>query len=307
MPQISLNPARKPANPRDEAEHLAQLLPPLLIAAEAAASSVALGVHGRRKSGMGDNFWQFRRYRAEDPASAVDWRQSARTQHTFVREREWDAAETVRFWRDASAGMDFRSDPNWPTKKERAAVLTLSLASLLLRGGERVGLHADATPPSTGRMTLHLMAMRLIETGTDAPALPPADMQSARTTHSTLVWLSDFLEPLDQLEARMHALASANVSGFLVMVNDPSEEDFPFAGRVRFEAPGRDNSSRIFGRAETMREDYRARFEAHVESLGLAARRLGWSLTRHRTDRSPQTALIALYSALGGARASRGF
>src|SRR5258706_14680868 len=93
--------------PREEAESLAAALPPLLVEAERLASSIWLGVHGRRKAGMGETFWQFRRYRVEDPATAIDWRQSAKSQHLFVRERGWEAAETVWFWRDASVGMRY--------------------------------------------------------------------------------------------------------------------------------------------------------------------------------------------------------
>jgi uncharacterized protein (DUF58 family) len=290
--------------PRDEAEAIAYMLPPLLVAAEAAASSVALGVHGRRKAGMGETFWQFRRYRSEDPASAIDWRQSARSQHMFVREREWEVAETVRVWRDASIGMQFSSSRDIPTKLERATVLTLATASLLLRGGERVGLHGDGAPASTGRVTLFRMAQAFGENGANAPALPP---ETVTERHNSLLWVSDFLAPLEAIEARMSALAASGVRGFLVMVNDPAEEDFPYDGRVKFEAPDGKSETRIFGRAESVAQDYRQRFQAHVGALGVAARRLNWSLTRHRTDHPPQTALIALYMALGGARAARGF
>src|SRR6266852_4640080 len=113
--------------PREEAERLGAALPPLLVEAERLTSGVWLGVHGRRKAGMGETFWQFRRYRHEDPSSAIDWRQSAKSQHVFVREREWEAAETVWFWRDASLGMRYSSSPNVVEKWERATVLVLAL------------------------------------------------------------------------------------------------------------------------------------------------------------------------------------
>lgn len=297
------------SRPREEAERLAQLLPPLLIAAEAVASSVALGVHGRRKAGMGETFWQFRHYRAEDPASAIDWRQSGKSQHLYVREREWEAAEAVRFWRDGAPGMEYASFRELPTKRERATVLALALATLLVRGGERIGLYGDPTPASTGRITLHRLALALSDEAAGAQGLPPPE--SAPGRHMTLIWLSDFLQPVHEIEARMRALAGAGIKGFLVQINDPAEEDFPFAGRLRFEAPpGIETSglaARVFGRAETVRADYRAQFAAHVDSLGQAARKLDWSMTRHRTDHPSQTALIALYTALGGMRASRGF
>jgi uncharacterized protein (DUF58 family) len=256
---------------------------------------------------MGETFWQFRRYQAEDASTAIDWRQSAKSQHLFVREREWEAAESVWLWRDGSVGMNFSSSPSLPTKQERASVLALALGSLLVRGGERVALLGGDFPPTTGRVALRRIAHCLSDEKRDTSNLPPANVASR---NSAIVWFSDFLAPFDEIEARMRALAHAGAHGFLVQVIDPAEEDFPFIGRVKFEAAKGTNYSDdevTLGRAESVRAQYRARFMAHVETLGELARRLGWSFTRHRTDRSPQTALIALYAALGGERARRGF
>ena len=82
-----------------EADGLSAGLPPLMVQADHLAASVSLGVHGRRRAGMGESFWQFRRYASPDSSSAIDWRQSAKSQHIFVREREWEAAQTIWFWR----------------------------------------------------------------------------------------------------------------------------------------------------------------------------------------------------------------
>src|SRR5262249_41411519 len=114
---------------REQAERLSAALPPLLVAAERLASAVSLGLHGARKYGMGESFWQFRRYQSEDPTTAIDWRQSAKSQNLYVREREWEAAEAVWFWRDGSPGMRFKSDFSDISKIDRATVLALAMAS----------------------------------------------------------------------------------------------------------------------------------------------------------------------------------
>ncbi len=288
---------------REEAERLAGALPPLLVAAETLAAATALGVHGRRKAGMGETFWQFRRYQAEDPSTAIDWRQSAKSQHLFVREREWEAAESVWFWRDGGASMQFASSQTTPTKLERATVLALALASLLVRAGERIALVGDSNPPRGGRVALTRLAHAFADAAPAAASLPP---RVELRRNAALVWFSDFLEPLNTIEQRMRLFAKAGVKGFLVQVNDPAEEDFPFTGRIRFQSPLLPDAP-IVGRAEGVRASYRARFAAHAEAVGQLARRLGWSFLRHRTDRPPQTALIALYGAIGGVRARRGF
>ena len=104
------------------------------------------GVHGRRRAGPGETFWQFRPFVSGEPANRIDWRRSARDAHAFVREREWEAAQTLWLWFDRSPSMDFRSDLAQSRKLDRAAVLTLALADLAVRGGERVGLLGLSRP-----------------------------------------------------------------------------------------------------------------------------------------------------------------
>lgn len=284
---------------RDEAERISSALPPLLVAAERLAQTVQLGVHGRRKSGMGETFWQFRRYRAEDPSTAIDWRQSAKSQHLFVREREWEAAEAIWFWRDGSSGMRFSSDEKRQSKIDRATLLTLAVASLLMRGGERIALLGEGRAPSGGRATLNRIAYALCSEANPVSALPPT---AQITRNGQLVWASDFLSPLDELENAMRRFSQSGVHGHLLHIVDPAEDDFPFSGRTRFEAPG-GRDSETLGRAESARTEYRARFRAHAESVSALGRHLGWSYLAHRTDNRPELALIALYATLAGPRA----
>jgi uncharacterized protein (DUF58 family) len=278
-----------------EAEALGASLPPLLLDAERLAAAVSLGIHGRRKAGMGESFWQFRRYRPEDSSTAIDWRQSAKSQNLFVREREWEAAQSVWFWCDASAGMQFASGK--VTKAERARLLGLALASLLVRGGERVALYGEGQAPANSRAALRRIGHTLLEGPQSEAALPP---DAVIAKNAQFVWFSDFLSPLNELEATLRRLAHAAVTGQLVHIIDPAEEDFPFSGRMRFE-DAKGALSETIGRAETVAGAYRARFKAHAEAVGALARRLGWSYIAHRTDKPPQTALIALYADMSGA------
>ncbi len=278
-----------------EADILAGGLPPLLVAAERLAAAASLGVHGRRKAGIGEDFWQFRRYRTEDASTTIDWRQSAKSQHLFVREREWESAQSVLLWRDGSPGMRFSS--GMVSKLERANLLAMALAALLVRGGERVALFGEPEPPSNSRLVLKRMAHRL-ELPPDDAALPP---DSVIVHNSHFVWFGDFLSPLEDIEHVMQRLTMGAVHGHLVRIIDPAEEDFPYSGRTRFEnATGKEHE--ILGRAESVAAAYRARFKAHGEALASMASRFDWNIISHRTDRAPQTALIALYAQLSGGR-----
>jgi len=283
---------------QEEAERLAGTLPPLLVTAERLAASVSLGVHGRRKAGMGESFWQFRRYTSEDPAAAIDWRQSAKSQHLFVREREWEAAEAVWFWRDGSSSMRFQSQWASTSKIDRASVLALALAALLVRGGERIALLGDNHAPTTGRVPLRRIAHALTEDGS-AAALPP---DAPIGKNSQFVWLSDFLSPLGEIESVLRRLSRHGVSGHLVHIADPAEEDFPYLGRTRFETVSGEQSD-VFGRAESVQSAYRTRFRAHAGAVAALAKRLNWTHLMHRTDKRPETALVSLYMNIGGDKA----
>src|ERR1700744_3975415 len=89
------------------------------------APPLPLAGPARRKAGIGENFWQFRRYGSADSVGRIDWRQSAKSQHLFVREREWEAAEAVWLWRDGSPGMRFKSEFSETTKIDSASLLAL--------------------------------------------------------------------------------------------------------------------------------------------------------------------------------------
>jgi uncharacterized protein (DUF58 family) len=276
------------------AEELASRLPPLLVEAERVAQSVAQGVHGRRRSGTGDAFWQYRRAQPGDEAGSIDWRRSARSDHLYVRETEWAASQTVWLWLDSSPSMHWRSDSALPPKHDRARLLILALACLLLKGGERVAPLAGGTPPMWGNGALLRLATALYHAG-DVPPAPPEHLPR----HATIVLAGDFLAPLSDTHARIETLARHGATGHLLQVLDPAEEDLPFAGRLRFQ--GLEGEGQVeTGRAEDLRAPYQERLTAHRDGLAAMARARGWSFATHRTDRAPAPCLLALAQKVGG-------
>src|SRR5438105_5587626 len=106
---------------------LAATMPRLILEARRVAATVIHGLHGRRRAGPGENFWQYRRFVSGEPASRVDWRRSARDEHLYVREREWEAAHTVWIWPDRSPSMMFASPRIPDTKLDRTLVIGFAL------------------------------------------------------------------------------------------------------------------------------------------------------------------------------------
>jgi uncharacterized protein (DUF58 family) len=280
------------------AEALGARLPPLLIAADRVASTVAQGVHGRRRVGQGDSFWQFRRFVSGDPLARIDWRQSAKSGRGapdgwFIRETEWEAAQTVCLWRDASASMRWRSRQVPVEKRDRANLLLLSLASLLLRGGERVMMMQQGARSIASRTGLDRLAAEL-DTANDDTGLPP-DVRLPR--YGTVVLFSDFLSPLDEIRALIGRFASVPVTGYLLQILDPAETALPYQGRVRFRGLEHDGDA-LIPRVESVRDAYTERLRAQQDGLASISVTAGFGFGVHRTDHPPEMALLTLYQAL---------
>lgn len=283
-----------PTDLHRRAEDLAAPLPPLLVAAERVAATVFSGVHGRRRVGPGDTFWQFRRYHPGDSPRRVDWRRSARSESVFVRETEWAAAQSLWLWRDGSASMDWRSHPTLPTKRERADLLAAALACLLVKGGERVALLGRERPPSSDRFTLRHLARDLEDASAGPEGAPPA---APLPSHARVVLIGDFLDPLERLEPAVSALSGRGVRGHVLQVLDPAEETLPYAGRVRFQGV-EDEGDLLTGRAQDLQEAYRTALTRHRLGLESLAARRGWTISVHHTGHPAETALLTLYMAL---------
>ncbi len=306
---IEPRPARgrdKPQGPvglRRDAEKVAGALPPLLAEAERLAASVAMGFHGRRRAGHGENFWQYRQAMPGDPRSAVDWRRSGKSDQQFIREMEWEAAQSVYFWVDDALSMDYRDAEHARarTKNERASLLALALSVLLIRAGERVALTGtDAAQPRAGRAQLNRMALALgteREGGDVRPdyGAPPPDRMARG---SRAVFFSDFLGDLDAFAPAFAHAADQGVRGCLVQVLDETEESFPFDGRMIFQSMGRSTEFET-QRARALHEAYVARLAERRARLVEIARHLGWRTCFHDTTAPPRKALLWLYMAIG--------
>jgi len=280
---------------RRNAELQAAHFLPLLAEARHLATSVVLGTHGRRQAGQGEEFWQFRSAVAGDSLRSIDWRRSARGDAHYIRQREWQAAQSVFFWIDAGRSMDFSGDPAHTTKGERAALLALTMSILLLRGGERVGLLEDVDPPRSGQTQIERIVAQLAARTPQADYDPP--LERALPKGSRAVFLSDFLGDWVKTREALSKAADQGVTGALVQILDDTEEQFPFDGRTRFHSVTGALSFETL-RARGVREAYLDRLAARKEALRAMCAETGWQyLCTHNSQPAMQT-LIWLYSIL---------
>ncbi|MDI3470805.1 MAG: putative membrane protein [Pseudolabrys sp.] len=272
---------------------LAARMPRLILEARRVASTVIHGLHGRRRAGPGENFWQYRRFMSGEPAQSIDWRRSARDDHLYVREREWEASHTIWIWPDRSPSMDFAGLSEW-TKLDRALVVSFALAEVLVQGGERVGI-PELLRPSANRNIIEKMAESIVHDAGERSSLPP---NFSPAPFSEIVLLSDFWSPIAEFRRILGQLAANGARGHVVQMVDPAEETFPYSGRVEFIEP-EGLGSATAGRAETWRSDYQSLLAAHRAALRAECEQFGWTFTIHRTDRGPTELLFALHGRMG--------
>ncbi|MBD3786127.1 MAG: DUF58 domain-containing protein [Sphingomonadales bacterium] len=263
-----------------------------------------MGGHGRRRAGPGEEFWQYRPAHSGDEARLVDWRRSARSDAQFVRDREWQLAQSLHLWVDDAASMRFSGAPDGrrvrPSKGARARLLALALAVLSIRAGERVGLTGPLAPPRPGRAQLLTLAQMLEADGAGADYGTP--QVAGVAAHARALFLSDFFGDLDAVEGAIAALADRGVTGVLLQVLDPAEEEFPFDGRTIFESMtgALRHETREAG---DLRARYLARLAERRDRLARIARAAGWQFSTHHTGDPAQAALLWLWAAFDrGAR-----
>lgn len=283
-----------------KSQKLAARMPRLILEARRVASTVIHGLHGRRRAGPGENFWQYRHFIFGEPAQNVDWRRSARDDHLYVREREWEASHTIWLWADRSPSMEFSSNlADW-TKLDRALVVSFALAEVLVQGGERVGI-PELMRPTANRNIIEKMAETIIHDTTERPSLPP---NFSPTPFSEVLLLSDLWSPIAEVRRTIGQLAANGTRGHMVQVVDPAEESFPFFGRIEFTEP-EGLGTVTAGRAEAWRSDYQNLVANHRAALRAECEQFGWSFTVHRTDRGPTELLFAIHARMGaGAQAA---
>jgi len=276
-----------------ESRTLAASLPRLVLEARRIAANVIHGLHGRRRAGAGESFWQYRRFVSGEPSQNVDWRRSARDDHLYVREQEWEAAHTVWLWPDRSPSMAFASRQSRDSKLERGLIVTFALAELLVAGGERVGIPGLMNPTSSSSV-IDKMAQAMLHDDADRLSLPPSFVPSAL---AEIVVLSDFWSLISEIRSMLAGLSASGAHGTLVQIVDPAEETFPYSGRIEFVEP-EIGSAITAGRAERWASDYVARVALHRDEIRSETNKLDWLFSTHTTSRSAAELLLFLHAGM---------
>ena len=217
---------------RFQAEKLASITPNLSIKANKLANTVWEGIHNRNKAGIGENFWQFKKYEYGDPIHLIDWKKSAKSENIFIQEQELSTIQNINIWRDTSNSMKYSSNKNIDTKINIADLITLTLSIILIKNGERVRLNSLNSMNFNGEEAIKIITNEI-------KSKIPNKFQSNPNIEeikngSTCIFISDFLYNTEITDQTIKNLSSRNISGLLIHITDPAEKNFPYSGRINF-------------------------------------------------------------------------
>ncbi|MBX4335113.1 DUF58 domain-containing protein [Bartonella raoultii] len=269
-------------------------MPAFLLQARLIANTLITGWHGQRKRGNGENFWQFRPYTEGESITRIDWRRSARDEHTYLREREWEMTQTIWFWPDQSASMHYCSRFSKVSKGNHAIILTLALATLLARSGEQIAI-PSLMPPTMASNIIERIALALENHRNENP-FPDF---STITRFSHVIIMSDFLDHPEKIIQHLTVLSTKQVTVHLIEVADPAEENFPYKGHTEFFDP-ETKEKHIFKKAESLRKDYCKLYKARRQELINFCARQRWTYQVSTTDQPLTQTIFHLVHQMGG-------
>ena len=273
---------------RLKAEELSNQIPSLYIKADRIANTIWEGMHNRNKDGVGDNFWQFRKYEYGDPAHLIDWKKTAKSNETFIQEKELQTLQNFVIWRDTSKSMNFRSTEKIDTKLYRANLFTLALTIILSKSGENIILNGLKSKILKGSNAVNFISNQINEKIIDSYKSSPNTNEIKN--NSDVILIGDFLNNINETVKTVKELSNRGINGIIIQILDPAERFFSYKGRINFNGlEGEQNI--LIGKAESVRNDYKKAIKIHIDKLEELTTSYSW---KYFLDTSDQEASISL-------------
>ena len=280
---------------RLKAEELSSQISSLYIKADRIANTIWEGFHNRNKDGVGDNFWQFRKYEYGDPAHLIDWKKTAKSNETFIQEKELQTLQNFFIWRDTSESMNYSSLDKINTKLYRANLLTLALTIILSKSGENIALNGINSKLFKGKEAISFVSNQITEkVKGNYKSIP--NLNDIKN-NSYVILIGDFLNSIKDTEKIIKGLSNRGINGIIIHILDPAEITFPFKGRINFNGL-EDEKGILIGKAESIRNDYKKTIKRHIEKLTKLTNSYSWKYFLDISDIEPIITLNKIYNLL---------
>jgi uncharacterized protein (DUF58 family) len=215
----------------------------LELKARAIVEGLLSGLHRSPYKGFSVEFAEYRQYLPGDDLSTIDWKVYARTDRHYVKKFEEETNVDCHLLLDVSASMGYGSPAAGVTKLEYAALLAASLAFLMNRQRDAVGLTTfdDAIvsmlPPSARPSHLRSILVTLDRTTlghrTDV-SKPLHTLADGIGKRGLVVFISDLLDEPDRVVDGLRHFRFRGSEVIVFHLLDPAELTFPFDRAARF-------------------------------------------------------------------------
>lgn len=245
------------------------------------------GLHRSPYHGFSVEFTEYRLYSPGDDLRYLDWKLLARSDRQYLKKFEDETNLRCHLIVDNSRSMDFGSVGY--TKAAFANTLAATLAYFLSTQGDATGLLTfdadvkDYLPARNrpGHLRRLMLTLENSQPGTATNLVKPLErIAGLIRKRSLMVFISDMLAPLDELEREFAALTAVGHELVLFQVLDPTERDFGFDKPMLFE--DRESGKEIYIDPVRARDGYLKRLREHTasirritEALGIAYHQLG--------------------------------
>lgn len=255
------------------------------------------GLHRSPYHGFSVEFTEYRQYSPGDDTRYLDWRLYARSDRYYLKRFEDETNLRCHLLVDQSRSMNYGSLPH--TKADYARTLAATLAWFLNGQGDAVGLFTfsgrvhEYLPARHRHGHLRQLMLALekdfngTETNLGEPLRRVADLARKR---GMIVFISDLLAPLEELERNFARLAAAGHEVVVFQVLDPNELAFDFSNAVLFQDV--ETQRDLYIDPDAIRPEYQRRLQAHTEEIQGACRKLGFSFHRLVSNQPMELALF---------------
>ncbi|MCC6493631.1 MAG: DUF58 domain-containing protein [Pirellulales bacterium] len=248
----------------------------LELRARTVMSGLFSGRHRSHHRGQSVEFAEHREYAAGDDLRYVDWKVFGKSDRLYLKQFEAETNLYCYLAVDASESMAYRSAGSAMTKLQYAACLAATLAHVVTRQGDSVGLATfdgglgDFLPGSSNPAQLAGLMRVLEQTAPRRKSdLGAAMAQLAERLRrpSVVVLASDLLSSVDALAGSLKRLRHARHEVIVLQVLDRAELEFPFERTTLFR--GLESLPDVLAEPHGVRQAYLAacrRFLAQVEA-----------------------------------------
>lgn len=265
------------------------------------AEGAISGQHRSPFHGFNVEFAAYREYTPGDDLRRLDWRVFARSDRHYIKQYEEESNVRVTFVVDASASMNYKGARAALSKFDYAATIVVSLAMLLSRQQDPVGLvlfdeeAGTLLPPSATQSQVTVMS-DLLQACTPARKTELGGLLQSLTDRirrrGFIVIVSDLFTDMEAVYDGLNRLRFLGHEVLVLQVVDRDELDLPFDGPTVFKDI--EGEEELFAEPGAFRRAYQAAMREFLDDVKRECGGRGYDHVRLTTD-EPLGASLGLF------------